>query len=286
MRRNRRFVFLRACAIRKLLRSGGIFLILGNEAVFHHARQHGILALFRVIFIAANRRIRGRCRQQPDKHRALRYIKLIRRRIKIRFRSLFDAERILAEIHRIQIHRQNLIFRVILLYGNRHKELLVFTEITMLVAQQSIFYKLLRQRRAAARSRYQCAQNTQRIKTAVLIKILILAGNQRFFHTVRNIRERHIAAVFRPPYAIKRFTVRILQHNAGVVAVHQPLWVFYIVRKHNVGDNRHDNQKRKNRQYDKQRFFLRRQPAPPRHKLAKLAWRCPLWTAVRRLLPP
>ena len=90
----------------------------------------------------------------------------------------------------------------------------------MLVAQQSIFHKLLCQCRAAARPRHQCAQNTQRIKTAVLIKILILAGNQRFFHTVRNIRERHIAAVFRPSYAIKCFTVRILQHNAGVVAVH------------------------------------------------------------------
>ena len=156
----------------------------------------------------------------------------------------------------------------------------------MLVAQQSIFHKLLCQCRAAARPRHQCAQNTQRIKTAVLIKILILAGNQRFFHAVGNIRERHIAAVFRPPYAIECFTTRVLQYDTGIVAVHQPLWVFYVVRKHNVGDNRHDNQKRKNRQYDKQRFFLRRQPAPPRYKLAKLAWRCPLWTAVRRLLPP
>ena len=156
----------------------------------------------------------------------------------------------------------------------------------MLVAQQSIFHKLLRQCRAATRPRHQRAQNTQRIKTAVLIKILVLASNQRLFHAVRNIHERHVVAVFRPSYAIKCFTVRILQHNAGVVAVHQPLWVFYVVREHNVGDNRHDNQKCKNRQYDKQRFFLRRQPAPPRYKLAKFAWRRPLWTAVRRLLPP
>ena len=63
-------------------------------------------------------------------------------------------------------------------------------------------------------------ENTENIKAAVLIKILILAGDQRLFHTLGDIFELHQVPPLGIANAINNLVIGVSQHDAGIIAVH------------------------------------------------------------------
>ena len=88
-----------------------------------------------------------------------------------------------------------------------------------------------------------CPENTKDIKAAVLIKILVLAGDQRLLHTLGDVFELHQVPPLGITNAINYLVVGVRQHDAGIVAVHQPFLIADITRIIKIAGNRHDDQK-------------------------------------------
>ena len=61
-------------------------------------------------------------------------------------------------------------------------------------------------------------ENTENIKAAVLIKILILAGDQRLFHIIRDIFELHQVPSLGIANAINHLILGVGQHDTGSLA--------------------------------------------------------------------
>ena len=85
-------------------------------------------------------------------------------------------------------------------------------------------------------------ENTENIKAAVLIKILILAGDQCLFHVLRDILELHQVPPLGIANAINHLILGVGQHDAGIVAVHQPLLISDVAGIVKIAGNRHDDQ--------------------------------------------
>ena len=91
--------------------------------------------------------------------------------------------------------------------------------------------------------RNRCPENTENIKAAVLVKILILAGDQRLFHTLGDVFELHQVPPLCIANAINHLVISVSQHDTGIIAVHQPLLIADIARIIKIASNRHDDQK-------------------------------------------
>ena len=113
----------------------------------------------------------------------------------------------------------------------------------MLIAEQVILDQLLRQGRPATVPRNRRSENTKDIKAAVLIKIFILTGDQRLFHTLRDVFELHQVPPLGITNAINHLILGVSQHDTGIIAVHQPLLITDVARIIKIASNWHDDQK-------------------------------------------
>ena len=114
----------------QLLFQRRVLLGLGDIAVRHHTAEDGGLALLGIGLVAGYRGVIARSRQHADQHGALGKIQLGWFLVEIRLGSILDAERILTEVHGVQIHIENLILGVVVLDRYRDGKCLVLPQET------------------------------------------------------------------------------------------------------------------------------------------------------------
>ena len=175
MWRNRLDSICRRC-IRELLRIRCIFLLISDGTHINHAAEYRLLALLGLFWVTADWRVSSWRWQHANEHSALSQRKVLWCFTKVNLGCLLDAERVFTIVHRVEIHLEDLVLRIILLDRERYEQLLIFTHKGLLACEDGVLGELLRNGRATTMALEGCPEDTDQAKPRVFIEVFILTS--------------------------------------------------------------------------------------------------------------